>query len=372
MKVVQLKIESPQELNIINLDFTPTFILCFSSLKEDEVQPFLNKVNARFPNIPLVGCSSGGDILETTINYEALSLTFIQFETTKIDIQYVDLKVSKSEPIIFKDPLTEHLLKHMLVFADLQSGNFNFIGNLQQQLPSHIKISGGIAAANLLEKNNNTYIIYQGETYKNSAVYIGLYGEKLSVNYGSHAGWDSSGIERVVTKSDGNILYELNGESAGNIYKNYLEKLGEKLPEATINYPISLRFSENERPIIRTVIGLNNKEGSIELAGDIPLHSSVKLMKANLDRIISGSKKAAEYSINPRNKMPHLAILVSCIGRQVVLKQLINEELEVIKETLGDTCFLSGFYSYGEFTPLSETCRGVLHNQTMTITTISE
>lgn len=371
MKVTQLTIESLQEINI-NLDFKPTLILCFSSLSERQIQPFLIQLKNQFPHVPCIGCSSGGDILETTINYSALSLTFIEFETTQIEIELSHFKVTKEKFTSLENPLNTSLLKHMLVFTDLQSSDFNFINHLQCQLPSHIKVSGGVAAANLLEKNNNTYIIYEDKTYKNAAIYIGLYGDNLSINYGSHAGWDSYGIERVATKSEGNILYELNGESAASIYKRYLDSLGEKLPEATISYPLSVRFSENERPIIRTVIGLNEMDGSIELAGDIPMYSSVKLMKANLDRIISGAKKSAENSIDTHIKTPQLAIVISCIGRQVILEQLVNEELEVIKETLGDTCHLSGFYSYGEFAPLSETCQGVLHNQTMTITTISE
>ena len=189
---------------------------------------------------------------------------------------------------------------------------------------------------------------------------------------GSHAGWDSFGIERMVTKASGNILYELNGEKALDVYKRNLDKLGEKLPESAIKYPVSVRISEHERPIIRTVIAVNETDKSIELAGDIPLLSSVKLMKANPDRIILGAQKSAEHSINQKNKLPQLAILVSCIGRQVILDQLINEELEVVRETFGESCYLSGFYSYGEFAPISKTCQGVLHNQTMTITTIRE
>lgn len=371
MQVAQFKIESLQDLNITP-DFKPTLILCFSSLNQDDIQPFLTQVKKQFPDVPLVGCSTGGDILDTTINYSALSLTCIRFETTQIDIKRSHFTSSEDSPDQFKTPLTENLLEHMLVFTDLQSVDFNFIGRLQQQLPPHIKVSGGVAAANLLKRNNHTYIIHEASTYKHAAVFIGLYGEDLCVNYGSYAGWDSFGIERVVTKSEGNLLFELNQERAADIYINALTAIGITSPDEFINYPLSVRFSEDERPIIRTVIGYNETNGSIELAGDIPLHSSVKLMKANLDRIITGAKTSAENSINPQCKSPQLAILVSCIGRQAVLQQLITEELDVIKETLGDSCALTGFYSYGEFAPLSKTCKSVLHNQTMTITTISE
>lgn len=371
MKIKQLKVESKQELNI-DLNFNPNLILCFSSLDEKSIHPFLSLLKSQYPNAVLAGCSSGGDILDTSIHYSALTITYIQFETSHIEVKLTNLKQSKDKSIEFKNPLSENLLKHILVFADLQTNDFNFIHNFQKELPEHIHVSGGVAAAHDLTKNNNTYIIYQDNTYKDASVYIGLYGNKLSINCGSHAGWDTFGIERVVTKSKGNVLYELNGEKALKIYKETLDVPSERLPESAINYPMSLRFLENERPIIRTVIALNEEDQSIEFAGDIPLHSSVKLMKANIDRIIIGAQRSAQDSLANKEHQPQLALLVSCIGRQVILQNLIQEELEVVKETLGDTCFLSGFYSYGEFAPISKTCPSVLHNQTMTITTISE
>lgn len=371
MKIKQLKVESIQELNI-TLTFQPNLILCFSSLDEESIQPFLIQLQNQYPNALLAGCSTGGDVLNTTINYSALSLTFVQFENAQIDVKRTELKHSKDQPIKFKNPLNENMLKHILVFTDLQSNDFNFIDNFQKELPAHIQISGGVAAAHNLSKNNNTYIIYQAKTYKDSAVYIGFYGKQLSINCGSHAGWDSFGIERIVTKASGNILYELNGEKALKIYKASLNILGAKLPEHAINYPVSIRFLENERPIIRTVIAINEENQSIEFAGDIPLHCSLKLMKGNIDRIIIGAQKSAIDSMSSHQKNPQLAIVVSCIGRQVILKHLINEELEIVRETIGETCYLAGFYSYGEFAPISKSSPGVLHNQTMTITTISE
>lgn len=371
MKVKQITVESIQELNI-NIDFDPNLILCFSSIDEHSLKPFLSQLKQQFPIANIVGCSSGGDIQDTNITYSALALTFVQFENTKLDVKLTNLKHSTNQTIQFKHPLDENLLKHILVFTDLQSNDFNFISRLQQELPKHIRVSGGVAAAHELTKNNNTYIIYQNKTYKDAAVYIGFYGSQLSINCGSHAGWDSYDIERIATKVSGNILYELNGEKALKIYKSCLSKLNKKIEDSPFWHPVSIRIFEEERPIIRTVIGFNEEDDSIMFAGDIPLNCSVKLMKANLDRIITGAKKSAQDCLIGQQSKPQLAILVSCIGRQVVLNKLINEELEIVKETLGDNCALSGYYSYGEFAPISKSSRGVLHNQTMTITTITE
>ncbi len=69
---------------------------------------------------------------------------------------------------------------------------------------------------------------------------------------------------------------------------------------------------------------------------------------------------------------PDLAILISCVGRKLVLQQRIEEEVESARDVLGSNAYLAGFYSYGEIAPFLSSTRCELHNQTMTITTFSE
>jgi len=371
MKIIQLRIESLNNIDL-NIDFTPNIILCFSSLKDTQIRPYLSQLKSTFPNVKIVGCSTGGNIIDTSIHISGVTLTCIQFERSIIDIKLSQLSNENILPIKFCNPLHSKSLKHILVFTDLQSNHFSYINEFQNQLPENIKISGGVAATNSYTKNNDTYVIYNGVTYKNATVFIGLYGENIKVDFGSFAGWDSFGIERIVTRSEGNILYELNGEKALPIYKNYLSTIHEEFPSAAIKFPISVRIKEDQRPIVRTVAGYCEKEQSIEFAGDIPLYSSVKLMKANLDRIIQGAKKSAQQCLSPQHIKPQLALLISCMGRQAILENDIQEEIEVVREVFDENCTITGFYSYGEYAPISNASHGVLHNQTMTITTISE
>jgi hypothetical protein len=69
---------------------------------------------------------------------------------------------------------------------------------------------------------------------------------------------------------------------------------------------------------------------------------------------------------------PDLAILISCVGRKLVLKQRVEEEVESVRNVLGARTVLSGFYSYGEIAPFLPSAKCELHNQTMTITTFAE
>jgi hypothetical protein len=97
-------------------------------------------------------------------------------------------------------------------------------------------------------------------------------------------------------------------------------------------------------------------------------------MKANFERLVDGAEGAANMSNVPfGTSHPDLAILISCVGRKLVLKQRVEEEVERVQEVLGNTTSLTGFYSYGEICPVTPTEKQCeLHNQTMTITTFSE
>jgi hypothetical protein len=89
--------------------------------------------------------------------------------------------------------------------------------------------------------------------------------------------------------------------------------------------------------------------------------------------LIEGAGGAAQVSIKPLvGKEVEFAILISCVGRKLVLKQLVEEEVEAVQDVLGQQAVLTGFYSYGELAPFLKDAKCELHNQTMTITTFTE
>jgi hypothetical protein len=136
---------------------------------------------------------------------------------------------------------------------------------------------------------------------------------------------------------------------------------------------LSLRSKEGEKGVVRTILSVNEADRSMTFAGDIPEGGYVRLMKANFERLIdgaAGAAKACHQGIG--SSSPDLAVLISCVGRKLVLKQRIEEEVEGVRDVLGEHAVLAGFYSYGEISPFVRSARCELHNQTMTITTFSE
>jgi hypothetical protein len=144
------------------------------------------------------------------------------------------------------------------------------------------------------------------------------------------------------------------------------------LPASGLLFPLNLRTESDDTPVVRTILAIDEETQSLTFAGDIPEGSYVRLNEANFDRLIKGAEGAAEKTMLDTKSSPDLAILISCVGRKLVLKQMIEEEVESVKEVLGQNTTLCGFYSYGEISPFSKNAKCELHNQTMTITTFKE
>jgi hypothetical protein len=202
---------------------------------------------------------------------------------------------------------------------------------------------------------------------------VGLYGSRLKVGFGSLGGWDSFGPDRLITKSKANVLYELDGQSALGLYKQYLGEHAKGLPATGLLFPLSIRTQSGETAVVRTILSVDEAEQSMTFAGEIPEGAYARLMKANFDRLIDGATGAArtsEQALGPGSA--ELALLISCVGRKLVLKQRVEEEVEAVRDVLGEGTTLAGFYSYGEISPFAPGARCELHNQTMTITALSE
>ena len=281
------------------------------------------------------------------------------------------------ESLSIGEKLAEKLDKENLVHIMVLSEGLNINGSeltkgLNLKLKNKASITGGLAGdqANFAE----TVIVHNKAAEKNLVLAIGFYGEHLKVGYGSMGGWDSFGVDREVTRSKANILYELDGQPALELYKRYLGSHAADLPASALLFPLSLRLKNDEKSLVRTILSVNEVDGSMVFAGDIPQGEYVRLMKANNDKLIDGANDAAEMSkISLQNSDPDLAILISCVGRKLVLKQRAEEELDVIREIIGNNATMTGFYSYGEICPIKpfeQHCE--LHNQTMTITLFKE
>lgn len=326
-----------------------------------------------WPKAAIVGCSTAGQIHGTEVFDAGCIATAIQFEGTRAQVATAPVTAagSAASGAAIAAQLAAPDLVHILVISEgLDINGEALVRGIVEHQDVSVSVSGGLSADG--EHFKETCVLVNGTVQKNTVAAIGLYGHTLKVGCGSLGGWDSFGPERQITKAEGNVLFQLDGQSALALYKRYLGEHAADLPASGLLFPLSLRTRQVSAPVVRTILSVNEDDQSLTFAGDVPTGGYVRLMKANFDRLIDGAVGAGRVSANALGTPVDLALLISCVGRRMVLRQRVEEEVEGVRDVVGPNAAITGFYSYGEISPFTPKARCELHNQTMTVTTLSE
>ena len=353
----------------------PQLVLVFGGRKVLEHATHYETVQAFYPDALIVLASTSGEIIDTEVHDDSLSVTAIEFEKSNIATAFTNIASQSSAEAgeALAKQLPKEGLRHLLVFSDggLVNGTALLEG-LNSQLPDNVTITGGLAgdAADF----QRTLVGLNAPPEMGNLVAIGLYGEDLKIGFGSIGGWDSFGPDRIITKAEGNVLHELDGQPALDLYKHYLGDQASELPGAALLFPLSIRESASAtEEVVRTILTIDEEAKTMTFAGDLPVGNLARLMKANFDRLVDGAQRAATSGLETIGGFePSLALLVSCVGRKLVLGQRVEDEVEAVRDAIGDEAAIAGFYSYGELAPSLGTINCQLHNQTMTITLLAE
>jgi hypothetical protein len=359
-------------LTLGQLGDTAQLVFVFGSQAVLRQPERLAEVRRAYPQALLFGCSTAGEIADTRVRDDTLVVTAVAFAYTTVRgaaVPIAEVADSLAAGRRLGQAFDPHGLAHVLVLSEgLHINGSALVQGLTQHLPPHVSVTGGLAGDGA--RFAETVVVWNGEATSGTIAAIGLYGDRLRVGYGSLGGWDSFGPDRLITRSQGNVLYELDGTSALALYKRYLGEHAANLPASGLLFPLSLSTGVGAERVVRTILAVDEAEQSITFAGDVPEGATARLMKANFDRLIDGAIGAATASTLV-GAPAELALLISCVGRKLVLQQRIEEEVEGVREVLGAQAMLAGFYSYGEISPLQITAHCALHNQTMTITTFA-
>jgi hypothetical protein len=359
-------IDAKQEANLA-LVFGTTPLLKDAAL--------LKQVHEFYPQAYVCGCSTAGEIAGDRVLDDSLVVTAVQFQATTLQAAAAtvqDARESHSAGRRLASSIPHEKLAHAFVLSDgLSVNGSELVKGIVKELPPGVAVTGGLAGDG--DRFAETCVCADGVSAARQIVLIGFYSDGLKVGYGSMGGWDPFGPERRITRSKENVLYELDGRSALDLYKEYLGPHAAGLPASGLLFPLALRDENAGESVVRTILAIDEKEQSMTFAGDVPEGCLARLMRANFDRLVDGANNAARACRRRvGDGQTELAILISCVGRKLVLKQRIEEEVESVIDVLGPNAVTAGFYSYGEISPFTPEARCALHNQTMTITTFSE
>jgi hypothetical protein len=356
------------------LDSEKTLVLVFGSSNLLEHPESLAALARAYPRSHIVGCSTAGEIFGTKVSDDTLAIAVARFETGWLATAGVEVG-SAAESFAAGATLAKRLagpeLRGLLVLSDgLLVNGSELVHGINSELLPPVVVTGGLAGDG--DRFKRTWVLREGAPRAGYISAVGFYGGKIRIGHGCKGGWDIFGPERTVTRSEGNVLYELDGRPALQLYKDYLGDRATGLPATALLFPLALRDAENPgKSLVRTVLAVDDKQQSMTFAGDIPQGCRAQLMRANFDRLVQGASDAAAKAFVDQPPGSRLVVAISCVGRRLVLGERTEEELEATLEAFPAGAQQIGFYSYGEISPYG-TGRCELHNQTMTLTTIAE
>jgi hypothetical protein len=333
-------------------------------------------LRAAAPAARWIGCSTAGEITARAVDAGSVVLAAVRFDHTRVACAAApvrDMGASRAAGAALAAALDANELAAVVVFGPGVDVNGSaLIDGLASGLRAGVPVTGGLAADD--GAFVRTWTLLDGRIDDRDAVAVGLYGKALRVGHGSFGGWQPFGPVREVTRSVDNVLYELDGEPALEIYRRYLGDHAQGLPASGLLFPFAMLGDDPRRVgLVRTILGIDEATRSLVMAGDMAQGGKVRLMHASTNALIDGARAAADAAaVMMSGAQPGLALLVSCVGRKLVMGGRVDEEVEAVAQVLGQGAALAGFYSNGEISPFvgEQDCR--LHNQTMTITCLSE
>ena len=354
-------------------------VLVFGSVKrfsDGKLQGFLK---SRYPSAQLVGCTTSGEISAAGVFDDSIQITAIQWEKT---IQRVaQTKMSGMQNSFeaaagLAKQLKADTLRTVLVISDGLNVNGSELLKGFQSVLGNIPIVGGLAGdGGAFVK---TLQLYNETISDNQVIAVGLYGNALITSSGALGGWKPYGPPRKVTKSEKNVVYEMDNKPALPLYRMYIgEAFSRGLPGTGLKFPLAV-IEEGKRDVekIRTLLAIDSKANSLTFAGNVEVGETVRLCQTNHDRLVEGAGNAAHLVMEglsaSKTNQAGLALLVSCVGRKGVMAENVSDEVKLVQQILGPQTSVTGFYSYGELAPRPNTTDSVLHNQTMTIGYLSE
>ena len=355
-------------------------VLVFGSVKRFGEAKLAAGLKERYPSAQIIGCTTAGEISEEGVFDESLQITAVQWERTTMrvaDMRVSDMKGSFQSGATLASSLKADNLRAVLVFSDgLSVNGTEVLKGFQSIIGTEIPIVGGMAGDNAAF--TRTLLLHNDTVSDHLVIAIGLYGNHLVTASGALGGWKPYGPPRKVTRSDKNVVYEMDGKPALPLYRMYIgEHYAKGLPGTGLKFPFAI-VGEGGRNVetVRTLLSIDPANNSLTFAGDVPEGETIRLCQTTHDRLVEGAGGAAKMvaeSLPPQAiNAPGLAICVSCVGRKLVMAEQIADEIRIVKDTLGGQAAITGFYSNGEFCPTSSADQSVLHNQTMTIGYLTE
>lgn len=374
MKAKNISAENIEEVAIkfeaaIADGYAPTLAIIFCSAMQDRkaLSDFFTS-----KNIEVFGSTTAGEIMDDEVLEQsvAIMLLDIKKEQFKIfteaskDTYLISGNLAKFAKAQFKSPAV------MVVSSGLTIDAEQIINGFQYE-DKNIPLFGGLAADDLTMKNSYVF----SNKFESATALIGLVldADKINIEGVATSGWDNIGIEKTITKSEGNVVYSIDDEPAVDVFVNYfqftesVENTAEIIAQNFAQYPLQLT-KKNGNLVLRAPLMVDIESRALIFAGGIPQGSKVKFsVQPGFDLI----EKTAERIGVLKTSIPEADALImfSCKARHMALGPLTGEEASRIRGIWNKP--LIGFFTYGEI-GAAKGCSCDFHNETCSMVILKE
>jgi hypothetical protein len=323
----------------------------------------LNRINEVFPDIELIGGTTDGEI-SSVLEFQQDSLTLMVFCADDIEIRAAVGRDIYENPIATSQQMVEKAkqaltapLKFCITTPESMTVNSSSVLQGLKLGLGTIPIFGGATADRRDAKCD--YQFFKTEVLTDS-VPILLFAGNIMFSHGVASGWHPIGKRGVVTKADGNIVYEIDAKPALEFYSYYFEQF-----TIDVAYPFAVFPPGEDKFFIRGATTYDPELGSITTSGGVPEGSIVQIAEASQEDILAASRGSFSdaWEAYP-GKEPTAAMFFTCAWRRWILGSQTDQEYKAIASYLKQPLPSCGFYTYGEIAPLREGGQTFFHNTT--------
>jgi hypothetical protein len=362
----------------------PGIAFCFASSRFDHAK-LIQGIKSVIPNVPLIGCSTAGEITSEGPDKKSVTVLLIESNTLHAAIG-LGKKISQDSRRAGQEVAHDTIIKtrqgqprhaFMMLSDGLNGNGGEIIRGVQEVLGTSFPIVGGSAADDF--SFNNTFQYYDENIYQDSVCGV-LFSGDISVGIGARHGWYPLGKPRIVTSADHNIIKKLDGKPAARIYEDYFGKRvadlsTEPMARMSVMYPLGMSIPEEEECIIRNAMKVDS-EGALICAGEVPKGSEIRVMMGSKETALKAAQKASEIALGAlRKRKASLVFVFDSVSRERLFGRKSKDEIEIVKKIFGPDTPIVGFYTYGEQAPLGATInlgQTFFHNETIVVFAIGE
>jgi hypothetical protein len=349
----------------------PDFVFMFASVGYDQ-HTLLGAVREATEGAPLSGCSGEGTIGVEDADESNFSIVVTAVSSEELRWTNGIATGLEEDPGAVGKRVAQDLLPHLsadtiglFVFPDGITDNLNpFFAGLEGNLSleKFLPLWGG-GSGNDFNPGEPTYQYCDDEVVSDGVSYALLSGEAQTAWAISH-GLIPIGGERIVTRSQGNVIFEIDGKPAIEVLKEYLPEGALTDDRDWIRYAISLALSfkapayiKDEEYVVRGVPAVRLDDGSIVVQTEVQEGTSVWLSSRDKEKITTGFERMAEQIKHQLGgEKPKLVFQFECLtrGKTMFREQEKLELLKRFRQSVGPDVPWAGFYTIGEIGPVEQ------------------